>query len=45
MDIGAASGKPLDVVIVGGGFGGMYAVYKYREMVLPPANGTRLMLT
>ena len=34
MDIGAASGKPLDVVIVGGGFGGMYAVYKYREMGL-----------
>jgi cation diffusion facilitator CzcD-associated flavoprotein CzcO len=26
--------KPLDVVIVGAGFGGMYAVYKFREMGL-----------
>jgi len=26
--------KRLDVVVVGGGFGGMYAVYKFREMGL-----------
>lgn len=29
-----ASTAPLDVVIVGGGFGGMYATYKFREMGL-----------
>ena len=34
-DVGVAtSAKPLDVVIVGGGFGGMYATYKFREMGL-----------
>jgi cation diffusion facilitator CzcD-associated flavoprotein CzcO len=32
--VGGASGKRLDVVIVGGGFGGMYAVYKFRQMGL-----------
>ncbi|HZG29431.1 MAG TPA: NAD(P)-binding protein, partial [Ensifer sp.] len=26
--------KRLDLVVVGGGFGGMYAVYKFREMGL-----------
>jgi len=31
---GAGSVKRLDVIIVGGGFGGMYATYKFREMGL-----------
>src|SRR5262245_56384807 len=31
---GGAAKRPLDVVVVGGGFGGMYAVYKFREMGL-----------
>lgn len=30
----ATGREPLDVVIVGGGFGGMYATYKFREMGL-----------
>jgi cation diffusion facilitator CzcD-associated flavoprotein CzcO len=29
-----ATAAPLDVVVVGGGFGGMYAIYKFREMGL-----------
>lgn len=31
---GRETGKVLDVIIVGGGFGGMYATYKFREMGL-----------
>ena len=31
---GAGDVKRLDVIIVGGGFGGMYATYKFREMGL-----------
>ena len=31
---GGARSKRFDVVIVGGGFGGMYAVYKFRQMGL-----------
>lgn len=31
---GAGGAKRLDVIIVGGGFGGMYATYKFREMGL-----------
>ncbi|MBS0340162.1 MAG: NAD(P)/FAD-dependent oxidoreductase [Proteobacteria bacterium] len=31
--IGGPGGRaPLDVIVVGGGFGGMYAIYKFREM-------------
>jgi cation diffusion facilitator CzcD-associated flavoprotein CzcO len=30
----STSGKRLDVVVVGAGFGGLYAVYRYREMGL-----------
>ena len=30
----AAGAKRLDAVVVGGGFGGMYAIYKFREMGL-----------
>ena len=32
--VGGARSKRFDVVIVGGGFGGMYAVYKFRQMGL-----------
>jgi cation diffusion facilitator CzcD-associated flavoprotein CzcO len=32
MNSADASGQRLDVVIVGAGFGGLYAVYKFREM-------------
>jgi cation diffusion facilitator CzcD-associated flavoprotein CzcO len=28
------TGRPLDVIVVGAGFGGMYAVHKFREMGL-----------
>jgi cation diffusion facilitator CzcD-associated flavoprotein CzcO len=28
------TGRPLDVIVVGAGFGGLYAVYKFREMGL-----------
>src|SRR5436309_4781837 len=31
---GGAAPRRLDVVVVGAGFGGMYAIYKFREMGL-----------
>src|SRR3954462_8012229 len=34
MSSSDVSGQRLDVVIVGAGFGGLYAVYKFREMGL-----------
>ncbi|SCK29226.1 Predicted flavoprotein CzcO associated with the cation diffusion facilitator CzcD [Variovorax sp. HW608] len=34
MKEGQAKPRRLDVVVVGGGFGGMYAIYKFREMGL-----------
>ena len=33
-DIGGTAVKRLDVVVVGAGFGGMYAIFKYRQMGL-----------
>ena len=34
MNSADAKGQRLDVAIVGAGFGGLYAVYKFREMGL-----------
>jgi cation diffusion facilitator CzcD-associated flavoprotein CzcO len=34
MQMGGTGAKRLDVVVVGAGFGGMYAIYRFREMGL-----------